>query len=122
SIEKPGCVIELIVYLKGLRIVGQSCRILDVKNIVPEALKADDVMNVLPDHAGNRHRAHEAHHNDFLFLHLEDPGKAGIVISKIVDESNLLYSTIAIHDSQMPHDNRRITRHHRAGWNALGHY
>src|SRR5206468_9303019 len=33
---------------------------------MPESLQSDDVMDVLPDYAGDRHRSHEAHHDDAL--------------------------------------------------------
>src|ERR1700736_1244266 len=58
--------IELLVKFEGFRVVGKSRRIFDVVNVVPESLQADDVMHVLPDHAGDRHPAHEAHHHDPL--------------------------------------------------------
>ena len=65
-------VIELIRYLERFRVVRQPRRILDVKDIVTEPLQADDVVNVLPDYAGNRDRAHEAHDHDSLALHREE--------------------------------------------------
>ena len=36
-----------------------------------ETLQADDVMHVLPDDAGDRARAHEAHDDNSFTLHLE---------------------------------------------------
>src|SRR5207253_1087916 len=66
AIENFRRVIELVVYLKRLRVVGKPRRIFDVVNVMPESLQSDDIMNVLPDHAGNRHRPHEAHHDDAL--------------------------------------------------------
>jgi hypothetical protein len=39
---------------------------------VPKPLQADDVMKVLPDHARDRHRAHEAHNDYALAFHLEE--------------------------------------------------
>src|SRR5204863_8583846 len=59
-------VIELVVNFEGFRVVGKPRRIFDVKNVVPELLQSDDIMDVLPNHARNRHRAHEAHHHDPL--------------------------------------------------------
>src|ERR1700704_3043004 len=37
---------------------------------MPELLEADDVVNVLPDHTRDRHRPHEAHHDDALAFQL----------------------------------------------------
>src|SRR5205085_2101283 len=55
--------------LERLRIVRQPRRVFDVVNVMPESLQPDDVMNVLPDHARDRHRAHEAHDDNALAFH-----------------------------------------------------
>ncbi len=60
---------EVVARIEGLRVVGNPGGVFDVVNIVPEPLQADDVMNVLPDDAGDRHRAHEAHDDDALSFH-----------------------------------------------------
>src|SRR5262249_16821759 len=65
-------VIELVGYFERFRVVRQTRRIFDKENVVPEPLHADDVMNVLPDNARDRHRSHKAHDNDALAFHQED--------------------------------------------------
>ena len=40
--------------------------LLDVINIVTEALKTDEIMDILPDHSGNRHFRHHPEQDDFL--------------------------------------------------------
>ncbi len=72
AIENLRGVIEFVVYLKGLRIVGNPCRVFDVIDFVAKPLQSDDVMNVLPDYACDRHRAHEAHDDDALAFHDEE--------------------------------------------------
>ncbi len=52
-----------------LRVVGSTSRVLDVVNFVAEAQQADDVMNVLPDHARNGAGGHEAHDDDAFSFH-----------------------------------------------------
>ena len=47
-------VIEFHIYFERFRVVRNPGRILDVVNVVAETLQADDVMNVLPNHAGDR--------------------------------------------------------------------
>ena len=44
-------VIEFVVYLESFGVVGKPRGVLDVKDIVPEFLKANDVVDVLPDDA-----------------------------------------------------------------------
>ena len=68
-------VIEFVIDLERLRIVGKPRRIFDVINVVTEPLQPDEIMDVLPDHARDRHRTHEAHHDNFLFLHLSAVAK-----------------------------------------------
>ena len=63
------CVIELVSYFKCFRIVRKTRRIFDEIDVVPEPLQSDDVMNVLPDDARDRHRSHEPHHHDALAFH-----------------------------------------------------
>ena len=70
-------VVEVVARIEGLRVVGQPGGIFDVVNVVPEPLQADDVMDVLPDDAGDRHRAHEAHHDDAFAFHWIDREEAG---------------------------------------------
>ena len=43
--------------------------IFDVINFMPKSLEAHDVMNVLPNHPGDWHSAHEAHDNKALAFH-----------------------------------------------------
>src|SRR3954463_4103651 len=49
AVQQTRRVIELVIYLEGLRVVRQPGRILDVKDIVAQALQPNDVMEVLPD-------------------------------------------------------------------------
>ena len=65
-------VIELVGDFECFRVVRKAGRVFDVKNVVPEPLQADDVMDVLPDHACDRHRAHEAHDDNALAFHREE--------------------------------------------------
>src|SRR3954452_6232543 len=53
AVQQSRRVIELVVYLEGLRVVRQPGRVLDVEDVVAEALQANDVMEVLPDDAGD---------------------------------------------------------------------
>src|SRR5438132_8007150 len=69
SIENSRGVVVFVVNLKRLGVVGQPGRVLDVKDAMTKPLKPNDVMDVLPDHAGDRHRAHEAHDHDALRFH-----------------------------------------------------
>ena len=55
--------------LKVHGIVGQPGAVLDVVDFMPEPLQADDVVNVLPDHAGDRAAGHEAHDDDAFAFH-----------------------------------------------------
>ena len=64
-------VIEFVVHLERLGVVGEPGRIFDVEDVVAEPLEADDVMKVLPDDAGDRARAHEAHYDDAFLFHDE---------------------------------------------------
>jgi len=68
-LKDPGGVIVLLVYVKGLGILGKAGGIFDVIDVVPETLQADDVMEVLPDDAGDGAPAHEAHDDEALFFH-----------------------------------------------------
>jgi hypothetical protein len=63
------CVLELVGDLECFRIVRKARRVFDVENVVPEPLQSHDIMNVLPDDARDRHRAHEPHYQDALALH-----------------------------------------------------
>src|SRR6266480_2275521 len=65
-------IIKFIRDFKGVRVVGQTGRVFDEVNLVSETLKSDDIMNVLPDDTGDRHRAHEAHDDDALAFHEEE--------------------------------------------------
>src|SRR5213079_1732570 len=65
-------VIKFIRDFKGVRVVGQTGRVFDEVDVMPETLKSDDIMNVLPDDTGDRHGAHEAHDDDALALHEEE--------------------------------------------------
>src|SRR6266550_4006448 len=67
--ENSCCVIELVGYFECFRIVRETRRIFDEIDVVPEPLQSDDVMNVLPDDARDRHRSHEAHDHDALAFH-----------------------------------------------------
>ena len=71
-IENFSRIIDLVVDLESFRIVGKPGRIFDVVNFVSEALQADDVMDVLPNYACNRHPAHESHDDDALAGHYEE--------------------------------------------------
>jgi len=52
------------------RVVARILRVLDVVHLVPEPLEADDVMNVLPHHARERHLPHGIHRHDLLLFHV----------------------------------------------------
>ena len=54
---------------ESLRIVRMPGGIFNVVDFVPEALQADDVMDVLPDHPGHWDTGHEAHHDQLLAFH-----------------------------------------------------
>src|SRR5713101_7007658 len=69
QIEKFRGVIVFVIYLERFRVVGEARRILDVVNIVPKLLQSDNVMDVLPNHARNRARPHEAHDENLLSFH-----------------------------------------------------
>src|SRR5205823_5724886 len=60
---------ELVSYFKCFRVVRKARRIFDEIDVVPEPLQSDDVMNVLPDDAGDWHRSHKAHDHDALAFH-----------------------------------------------------
>jgi len=46
-------VIELVVHFERLGVVGKPGGVLDIEDIVAEALETDNVMEVLPDNAGD---------------------------------------------------------------------
>src|SRR2546423_2929161 len=69
--EKARRVIEFVVYLECLGVIGKPGGILNVEDIVAEASQSDDVVKVLPDHAGDRATAHEAHDDEALFFHCD---------------------------------------------------
>src|SRR4029079_14614186 len=60
---------KVVARIEGLRVVWNPGGGFDVVNIVPEPLQPDDVMDVLPDGAGDRRRAHEAHDDDAFSFH-----------------------------------------------------
>jgi hypothetical protein len=62
-------VVELVVYFEGLGVVRKARGIFDVKDVVTETLEADDVVEVLPDDAGDGAAAHKAHHYDSFLFH-----------------------------------------------------
>src|SRR5438045_8767356 len=62
-------VIELVVYLEGVGVIGKPRGVFDVEDVVPEALQADDVMQMLPDDAGDGTTAHEAHDDETFSFH-----------------------------------------------------
>lgn len=68
--QDPGGIGIVIPDFKRLRVIRKARRIFDIVNVVPESLQPDDIMNVLPDNPGNRHRAHEPHDDDFLAPHV----------------------------------------------------
>ena len=70
--EELGGVSEIVVHLERVGIIGKTCGIFDVIDVVSEALQPDNVVKVLPDDTGDRARAHEAHHDDPLALQLVD--------------------------------------------------
>jgi hypothetical protein len=49
-------------------IVGVTRQVLDVINFVPESLKTDDIVYVLPDHASARHASHESQNDNFFLI------------------------------------------------------
>ena len=55
--------------VEGNRIVGVIQGVLDVGDFVPETLKSDDVVEVLPDDPGDGHTTHEPKDDDLFFLH-----------------------------------------------------
>ena len=68
--QEPGGISEIVVYLERVGVIGKARGIFDVVDLVSEALQPDDVVKVLPDHTGDRARAHEAHHDNPLALQL----------------------------------------------------
>src|SRR5206468_234496 len=68
-------VIELVSHFERVGVVRKTRRIFDVINVVSEPLQTNDVMDVLPDYACDRHRTHEAHHDDALAFHSKEDGQ-----------------------------------------------
>ncbi len=62
---------KVVARVESLRVVGNPRGVFNVINIVAETLQADDVMDVLPNDAGDRHRAHESHDDDSFAFHEE---------------------------------------------------
>ena len=75
-------------------------------NVVPEPLQSDDVMNVLPDDARDRHRSHEAHHHDALAFHVLPP-RAQRINNKEFISANSATSAVKLLD-----DGRWIAGHY----------
>ena len=51
-------------------VVARIRRVLDVVHLMPEPLEADDVINVLPHHARDRHLPDGIHRHDRLLFHI----------------------------------------------------
>src|SRR5207302_203254 len=81
-LEDARSVIEFVVHLESVRVVRQPGGIFDVEDIVAESLQADDVMNVLPDDAGDRAGTHEAHDDETLSFHGEKEGGNALTIRR----------------------------------------
>jgi len=71
--EELGGIGEIVVYFEGVGIIREAGRIFDVVDLVSKPPQADNIVKVLPDHTGDRARAHEAHHDNPLALQLVDP-------------------------------------------------
>ena len=89
-------IIELIVYFERLRIVRKPRRVFDVIHVMAEPLQPDDVMDVLPDYARNGHRAHEAHHDNFLASHFETTKSTKVTKNYRDKSSNSIFARFVI--------------------------
>ena len=68
-LQGPRGVGEILGDGESLGVVGITQPVLDIPDLVAEALQSDDVVDMLPDHAGNGTSAHEAKDNDLAAAH-----------------------------------------------------
>src|SRR5437588_8278754 len=62
-------VTKIVARVESSCVGGNAGGIFDVVNLVTESLQADNVVHMLPDDAGDRAGAHEAHDDDALTFH-----------------------------------------------------
>jgi len=76
-------------------------------------------MNMLPDYAGNRHRAHEAHDDDAFAFH--DLGLRA-QRTQSIQQKAFMFSTSATSAVKFFDDRRWIAGHHHVWSDRFRHY